>query len=140
MFSFRTDNYSCVVWLLSHVQLFCCIMDYISPGFSLHGISQARKLKWDAIPSPGYLSDPGIKPHLLQWQVDSFPLRPGKPIVKETHNLNRVPKGTFTAGCADFIQGQGTKILHSSLKNKQTKKQSPERNLQKVGSPISSSL
>ena len=37
-------------------------MDYISPGFSVHGITQARKLKWDAIPSPGYLSDPGIKP------------------------------------------------------------------------------
>ena len=25
-------------------------------------------------PSPGYLSNPEIKPHLLLWQVDSLPL------------------------------------------------------------------
>ena len=32
------------------------------PGSTVLGIIQARILKWVAIPSPGYLSDPGIKP------------------------------------------------------------------------------
>ena len=83
-----------------------------------------KQENWSGMPSllQGIFLTQGSNPHLLQWQVDPFPLRPGKPIVKETHNLNRVPEGTFTAGGADFIQGQGTKNLHSALKNKQTKK------------------
>ena len=32
------------------------------PGFSVHGISQARILEWFAIPSPGDLPDPGVEP------------------------------------------------------------------------------
>ena len=32
------------------------------PGFSVHGIFQARILEWAAIPYPGDLLDPGIKP------------------------------------------------------------------------------
>ena len=35
--------------LLSHVQLFCEPLDYSLPGFSVHGIFQARILKWVAI-------------------------------------------------------------------------------------------
>ena len=35
-------------------------MDCSLPGFSVHGILQARILEWVAIPSPRYLSDPGI--------------------------------------------------------------------------------
>ena len=34
-----------VVWLLTHVQLFCDPMDYSPPGFSVHGILQARTLE-----------------------------------------------------------------------------------------------
>ena len=37
-------------------------MDYSPPGYSVHGISQARILEWVSISSPGDLSDPGIKP------------------------------------------------------------------------------
>ena len=39
-----------VVWLLSHVQVFCDLMDGSLPGSSVHGISQARILQWVAIP------------------------------------------------------------------------------------------
>ena len=52
-------------------------MDYILPGISVHGISQARILKWAAIPFPGDLPDPEMNPaeiSLLHWQVDSLPL------------------------------------------------------------------
>ena len=35
--------------MLSHVALFAIPMDYSLPGFSVHGISQARILEWVAI-------------------------------------------------------------------------------------------
>ena len=35
---------------------------YSSPDFSVHGISQARKLEWVPCPSPGALPHPGVKP------------------------------------------------------------------------------
>ena len=34
-------------------------------GSTAHGISQARTLEWVAMPSPGDLPDPGIKPASL---------------------------------------------------------------------------
>ena len=50
-------------------------MDYI-----VHGILQARILEWVAIPSPGDLPNPGIKPRSPALQVDSLPAEPpGKP-------------------------------------------------------------
>ena len=50
-------------------------MDYSSPAFSVHVISQARILDLVAISSPrGYSQTQGLKPCLLHWQVDSLPL------------------------------------------------------------------
>ena len=40
-----------VIYLLSHVWLFCDPMEYSPPGSSVHGISQARILEWLAISS-----------------------------------------------------------------------------------------
>ena len=37
-------------------------MDCSPPGSSVHGILQARILEWVAMPPPGDLPDPGIKP------------------------------------------------------------------------------
>ena len=37
-------------------------MDFGPPGFSVHGILQARILEWVACPPPGDLPNPGIKP------------------------------------------------------------------------------
>ena len=55
-------------------------MDYSPPGSSIHGILQARIVEWVAIPSPGDLPDPGIKPWFPTLQADSLPLEtPGKP-------------------------------------------------------------
>ena len=45
-------------------------MDFGPPGFSVHGIHQARMLEWVAIPG---LPDPGIKPKSLNLQADSLP-------------------------------------------------------------------
>ena len=40
----------------------CDPMDCSPPGSSVHGILQAKRLEWFAIPSPGDLPDPGIEP------------------------------------------------------------------------------
>ena len=50
------------------------------PGSSVHGILQARILEWVAIPSPGDLPNPGIKPGSPTLKADSLLSEPpGKP-------------------------------------------------------------
>ena len=68
-----------VVESLSHVRLFCDPMNCKSPGFSVHGISQARILKWIAVSfSRKIFSTQGLNPCLLNTcptlQADSLPL------------------------------------------------------------------
>ena len=58
------------------------------PGFSIHGILQARILEWAAIPSPGDLPDPGIEPGLPALQADSLLTEPpGKHTKKQRHHF-----------------------------------------------------
>ena len=49
----------------------CHPMECSPPGSSVHGILQMRILEWVAVPSPGDLPDPGMKPTS---PVDSLPL------------------------------------------------------------------
>ena len=49
----------------------CNPMDCRSSRSSVHGILQARLLKWEPFPSPGDLPDPGIEPRSPALQVDS---------------------------------------------------------------------
>ena len=49
---------------------------------SVHGILQARILEWVAFPSPGDLSNPGIKPRFPALQADSLLSElPGSPML-----------------------------------------------------------
>ena len=52
----------------------CDPMDWSQSGFSVHGIFQAKVLKWAARGSsqPGNLPNPGSNPYLLHWQMDSL--------------------------------------------------------------------
>ena len=50
----------------------CDPMSYSLPGFSVHGIFQARIMEWVAIPSPEDLRDTGIKPESPALQADSL--------------------------------------------------------------------
>ena len=50
----------------------CDPMDYSPPGFTVHGILQARILKLIAFPSPGGLPDQGMEPGSPALQADSF--------------------------------------------------------------------
>ena len=57
----------------------CDPMDCNLPGSSIHGILQARPLEWVAMPPPGDLPNPGIKPEspvAPALKVDSLPLSP----------------------------------------------------------------
>ena len=69
----------CVCSVVSHG--LCDPMDCRSPGFSVHGIFQARILDQVAISySRDSFSTQGLNPSFLHWQVDSLPLEPhGKP-------------------------------------------------------------
>ena len=55
-------------------------MDYSLPGFSVHGIFQARVLAWAAVSFSGDLPNPGIEPGSPALQTDALPSGPlGKP-------------------------------------------------------------
>ena len=47
--------------LLQSCPILCDPMDCSLPGYSVHGVLQAKILEWVAIPSPWRLPDPGIK-------------------------------------------------------------------------------
>ena len=46
------------------------------PGFSVHGILQARILEWVSFSSPGDLPDPGIEPGSPALRVDTLTSQP----------------------------------------------------------------
>ena len=54
----------------------CNTMYCSPPRSSVHGIIQARMLEWVAIPFPGDLPYPGIKPRSLALQAGSLPSEP----------------------------------------------------------------
>ena len=59
-------------WIAQSVPTLCDPMDRSRPGFSVHGILQARILEWVAIPSPGDLLDAGIELGSPALQMDSI--------------------------------------------------------------------
>ena len=67
--------------LFAHLCLTLCDpTDCSSPGSSVHGILQARILKWVAFPPRGDLPNPGIEPWSPELQAASLPSKlPGKP-------------------------------------------------------------
>ena len=59
--------------------ILCHRMDGSPPGFSIHGIFQARILEQVAISSCRGFTQPRVilNLHLLHWQADSLPLTTG---------------------------------------------------------------
>ena len=57
----------------------CDPMDCSLPGSSVHGILQARILKWAAIPFSRAFPDPGIEPGSPALQTDSLSSEPPEP-------------------------------------------------------------
>ena len=54
------NNYLIVVYTKAYVLVAQSCLTLATPGYSVHGILQARTLEWVAIPFPGDLPDPGI--------------------------------------------------------------------------------
>ena len=75
----------------------CDSMDCSPPDSSVHGILQARILQRVAIPSPGDLPNPGVKPWSFALQVDSLPSEPPeKPLCREVDTsrpMGQPPQG-----------------------------------------------
>ena len=86
------DDRVVVVWLLSHVQLFCDPMDCGPSGSSVHEISQARILEWvEPFSSPRDLLYPGIKPASPALAGGFFTTEsPGKPMIIEISTKFRI--------------------------------------------------
>ena len=61
----------------------CDPMDCSRPGFSVHGILQARVLELP-FPSPGDLPDPGIEPGSSALHADSLPPEPPSGYILES--------------------------------------------------------
>ena len=84
-FSTNAHDYACLhAKLLRSCLTLCDPMDCSLPGFSLHGILQARILEWVAMPSSRGSSRPRDRTCISYlscvWQAGSLPLAPpGKP-------------------------------------------------------------
>ena len=63
--------------------ILCDPMDCSPPGFSVHGILQARILEWIAIPFSRGLPHPGIKTWSPAFQADSLPFELHKPSMQD---------------------------------------------------------
>ena len=77
---------------LSHVQLFATPWTVSLPGFSVHGILQARILAWVTISFSRDLPDPGIEPGSPALEADALTSEPpGKQgrgeTINELHNI-----------------------------------------------------
>ena len=82
----------CCSFITKSSPTICDSMNCSPPGFSVHGISQARIPEWVAISfTKGIFQTQKSNPHLLHWQAGSLPLNhqgsPGKVKVK---SLSRV--------------------------------------------------
>ena len=82
----------------------CDSMDCSPPGFSVHGIFQARILEWLPFPSPGDLPHPEIEPRSPALQADSLQglSHPGSPPGKVPAVGPRVPGITVPSSVYSF--------------------------------------
>ena len=87
--------------LLSHVRLFCNLMDCSLPGFSVHGIFQARILEWVVISYSRGSSRPRDRTHIscigkrilyhsITWEASFFNL-----LYKILHTLFQSSSSAF---------------------------------------------
>ena len=60
--------------LIAKSCLFCHSMDCSPPGFSVHGISQAKYWSGLPFPTPAIFPTQGSNLHVPHWQMDSLPL------------------------------------------------------------------
>ena len=62
------------------------------PGSSVHGIFQAKILKWVSSPFPGNFPNPGIEPRSLKLQVDSLAAEPNPDTILKSRDTTLLTK------------------------------------------------
>ena len=92
----------CVCASLQSCLTFWDPMDFSTPGFSVHGILQARILEWVAIfSSKGIFPTQGLNPSLLcllHWQAGSLQLVRGKDFAPVKSAIWREKAGVWDTG------------------------------------------
>ena len=82
----------------------CDPTDWSPPGFSVHGVLQARTLEWVAFPSTGDLANRGIKTRFPALQVDCLHLShqgsPSKPVRRSSDHRTLLTKGCLVKAMA----------------------------------------
>ena len=86
-----THTYICVAQLLQLCPTLCDPMDYNLPGFSVHGILQARILEWVAMFPPEDLPKTGIEPVSPALQADPLSTEPRVSPYIYIHPINFLP-------------------------------------------------
>ena len=86
---------------------------------TVHGILQARILEWVAFPSPGDLSNLGIKPRSPSLQADSLPTElSGKLVAQLVNNLPTMRGTGFDPWVGNIPwKGKGYPLQYSGLEN-----------------------
>ena len=80
----------------------CDPMDCSPPGFSVHGIPQARILEWDChLLLRGIFPNRGSDSHLLHWQVCPLPLSHLGRTLWDDNAVNRTPASAMSS--PDFL-------------------------------------
>ena len=100
----------------------CCLTDCRWPGCPVHGIFQARLLKWAAISCSRAFFPPRIEPMslcLLHWQADPFPLVP--PVVIQLLSGVWLFLTPWTAACLVSLfftwEAQSSTMLQYKIKS-----------------------
>ena len=90
----------------------CNPMDHRPPGSSVHGILQARILEWVAIPPPGDLPDPGIKPESLRFPALAGGFFTTSPPVKPSTYLYH---GTIARSPNNLTESEGQESSNTAI-------------------------
>ena len=94
-------------------------MDCSLPGFSIHGIIQARILEWVTIPSPGDLPNPGIEPGSPSLEVDALTSNPqGSPEMKMKPMYMLPKRDNFRAKDTESEGVQNNYSMKTKIKRK----------------------
>ena len=98
----------------------CTLVQRSPRGSSVHGVLQARILKWVAIPTPGDLPDPGIEPKSLVSPALAggffTTVPPGNYILFCRHTEDLRPEGRQLGG--SVLKGYGRSQIHKGICNK----------------------
>ena len=108
-------------WVTKLCLTICEPVDWSLPGSTVHGISQARLLEWLPFPSPGDLSNSGIKPASPALAAGFLTTEPsGKPSVTVSPLYNCFGKREQPVGVSLYPTSNFLLFWHFSFSTEKT--------------------